>query len=213
MFDRDASERLDHPNRFSKGVMHLSGFYRCHARAVAVVVVLISGCLDSNLPTVTHESPAEEVPVARARLLCEANVRAQHVACKSVPEPSSTGVDADIIVGTPYAGMASSGVSYSSGTQLFVFNATVQNLMDMALATANGTTRDPGGVRVFLVAAPTVTSGSGTISVVNETGTATFTAAGQDYFQYGGAIGGINQNELGADGILSPGEIWRHKPE
>jgi hypothetical protein len=43
--------------------------------------------------------------------------------------------------------------------------------------------------------------------VANATGQGTFTNTNQDYFQYGGQLGGVDQGELGADGILSTGEV------
>src|SRR5262249_2497464 len=94
----------------------------------------------------------------------------------------------------------------NGGTQIFSFNVTVQNLSTLLLGTSDGATRDNDGVRVFFGDGPTTTSGTGAITVANATGTGTFTAAGQSYFQYGGQIGGVDQNELGVDGILSTSE-------
>src|SRR5205085_10775073 len=72
---------------------------------------------------------------------------------------------------------------------------------------SDGATRHNDGIRIFIADAATATSGSGTITVANVTGQAAFTGTNQDFFQYGGQIGGVDQPELGADGILSSGEV------
>ncbi|MFN2420841.1 MAG: RCC1 domain-containing protein [Gemmatimonadota bacterium] len=74
-------------------------------------------------------------------------------------------------------------------------NVTVQNLTLLPMATSNGTTPDPNGVRVFFHTGPT-----NGVTVANEDGTGTFTGTNQPFFQYSGA-------ELGADGILEQGEV------
>jgi hypothetical protein len=76
---------------------------------------------------------------------------------------------------------------------LFSFDVTVQNLIDQPMATPDGTTPDPDGVRVFFEVLPTTTVGTGQVTVANADGVATFTAADQPYYQY--------------DGILLPNEI------
>jgi alpha-tubulin suppressor-like RCC1 family protein len=104
-----------------------------------------------------------------------------------------------------YVSLVSSAVTYAGGT--FSFNTTVQNLTNLPMATADGAARDDAGVRVFIQTGPTTTSGSGTITVANATGTATFLSTNQSYYQYGGKIGGVDQNQLGGDGILSSSEV------
>jgi hypothetical protein len=96
-----------------------------------------------------------------------------------------------------YVQLTSSNVSYAGST--FSFDVTVQNLIPQSLATTDGTTPAANGLRVFFASGPTVTSGSGAISVGNPDGVATFTAANQPYFEYSGTA-------LGADGILSANE-------
>jgi hypothetical protein len=98
-------------------------------------------------------------------------------------------------------------VAYDSATERLSFDVTVQDLTQLPFATLDGATRHPDGVQVFFPAAPTVTEGSGSVAVANATGQGVFTASGQDYFQYGGSVGGVDQPELGADGILSSGEV------
>ncbi|HEV7992481.1 MAG TPA: IPT/TIG domain-containing protein, partial [Gemmatimonadaceae bacterium] len=106
-----------------------------------------------------------------------------------------------------YVRLVSSGLTYNTGTGLFSFNVTVQNLSTAAMATSDGATRHDNGMRVFFNTAPTTTSGTGTISILNPTGQDAFTGSNQSYYQYGGKIGGVDQGELGADGILSSAEV------
>ncbi|HET6229355.1 MAG TPA: IPT/TIG domain-containing protein [Longimicrobiaceae bacterium] len=175
---------------------------RRRTRAAALLAaVLLAACSDDPVrPIVANHAPA----LAGTLLRCEARVGDGTVTCGA---PAGTADSRRNVIGGQglYVRMASNSVSYSGG--IFSFIATVQNLTSAPLGTADGTTRDGGGVRVFLISPPAATSGNGTITTTNATGTATFTAAGQDYFQYGGSIGGVDQPELGADGILSPGEV------
>ncbi|HKP75054.1 MAG TPA: IPT/TIG domain-containing protein, partial [Longimicrobiaceae bacterium] len=108
-----------------------------------------------------------------------------------------------------YVRLASASPAYNSG--VFSFTVTVQDLATLAMATADGATRDNKGVQVFFAAAPQATSGEGSITVANATGQGTFTNTNQDYFQYGGQVGGVDQPELGADGILSTAEVSSSK--
>lgn len=145
-----------------------------------------------------------------AMLKCTATITNASVACEPASQTRPGGVRADQKLlggqGTNVR-LVSSGVAYNSGTQVLSFNVTVQNLTTAPMATADGTTRHADGVQVFFAAPPATTVGSGTVTVANATGQATFTAGNQDYFQYGGQIGGVDQTQLGADGILSTGEV------
>jgi len=112
---------------------------------------------------------------------------------------------ADLILGEQgqFVTLASANVSYD-GAQ-FSFDVTVQSLIPQPLATADGVTSNAQGVEAFFASGPTVTSGTGSISVANADGVGTFTDANQPYFQYMGSA-------LGADGILSRNEISAAKP-
>jgi hypothetical protein len=83
--------------------------------------------------------------------------------------------------------LTSSNIAYNSGTGQFTFDVTVQNLIQQPMGTTDGTTLDPNGVRVFFSSGPSVTSGVGTAAVVPD-GFATFTAAGQPYYQYNAVL-------------------------
>lgn len=188
-------------------------FVPVRRRVIAAAVSLplaLAACGDRGQPT--HLAPADQpLPAGSLAVLrCDASVATSSVVCEPVAPGtrlSAARYDVHTIGGQgTYVRLTSSGVSYNSGTQTFAFNLTVQNLASLAMGTADGATRHAGGVKVFLQDGPTVTSGSGTITVANPTGTDAFTSASQPYYQYGGQIGGVDQAELGADGILSPAE-------
>jgi hypothetical protein len=186
-------------------------------RLAAAVLPLLAACGDrSDSPAAV---PGADLPLPRstvAALRCTASIANPVVACEDLPltgvgSASGGGPRMNLHVlggqGT-YVRLTSASPAYNAGTQIFSFTVTVQDLATLALATADGATRHANGVQVFFAAPPAVTSGTpGTITVPNATGQGTFTAANQDYFQYGGQIGGVDQPELGADGILSTAEV------
>jgi hypothetical protein len=156
----------------------------------------------------------DDLPVPRgtvAVLSCTARVAPAGVVCEAASPPAPQGgarASLHLLGGQgTYVRLASSNVAYNGGTQVLSFDVAVQNLATLAFATADGATRHDQGVQVFFAAPPSTTGGSGTVTVANATGQATFTAGGQDYFQYGGKLGGVDQGELGADGILATGEV------
>jgi len=101
--------------------------------------------------------------------------------------PAATASDKvrGLIVGNQnvYVTVTSSNASYNAGTQAFTFDVTVRNRIPQALGTADGTTLDPAGVRVFFYQDPVVTEGTGTVTVVPD-GVGTFLAANEPYYQY-----------------------------
>lgn len=150
----------------------------------------LAACGDRS-PVAPADAPPPSPPVAAARLECHADVAAHQVACGA---PGSFAGRADLVLGGngQYVKLRSSAVTYDSATQRFAFNVTVQNLIGQALGTLDGATADPAGVRVFFTEPPSVTAGSGEVSVDGD-GLATFTASAQPYYQY--------------DGVLRPGDI------
>ncbi|HEX6750606.1 MAG TPA: hypothetical protein VF092_25170 [Longimicrobium sp.] len=181
------------------------------ARALAAALLLLAAC--SDRATGPEGRPTDEPPLPRgtvAALRCTAQVAQRSVACEPFAPADAAGPRASLHLlggqGT-YVRLTSSGVAYDAGTQVFSFNVALQNLATLAFATADGTTRHDGGVRVFFAAEPVVTGGSGSIALLNATGLGTFTASNQPYFQYGGRVGGVDQAELGGDGILSTAEV------
>jgi len=170
------------------------------ALAGLALAVALSACGDRGTPVdAALPAPAPVEPVMLASLACQGSVASGTVRCTSSTLPSEA--RGYIIVGgqDQYVHVGSSNVAYNSGTEIFSFDIAVQNLIPQPMGTTNGSTPDGTGVRVIFHSGPTVTGGSGAISVANASGTGTFTGAGQPYFAYTGA-------ELGGDGILSQNE-------
>ncbi|HKY97066.1 MAG TPA: Ig-like domain-containing protein, partial [Gemmatimonadaceae bacterium] len=95
---------------------------------------------------------------------------------------------ANILVGgqDQFVAVKSSNVNYDGGTGAFTFDVTVRNLIPQPMGTKDTTgaqAPDANGVRVFFAAGPTVTSGTGIITVSGD-GVGTFTGVNQPYYQY-----------------------------
>ncbi len=80
--------------------------------------------------------------------------------------------------------LTSSNVSYDAVNEVFEFDVTIQNLLNEALGSINGIVPDTNGIKIFFHQHPTVTSGTGTITVANSDGVATFTGSNQAYYKY-----------------------------
>ncbi|HYJ80742.1 MAG TPA: IPT/TIG domain-containing protein, partial [Longimicrobiaceae bacterium] len=175
--------------------------------ALASLTLFAAACSDNGTGPGEQTLPIPEGTLAMLR--CQASVVHATVACEPASDaPSAQGADGPsyALLGAQgvYVRLTTSGVTNGGG--VFAFNMTVQNLSNKVMASTDGATRHADGARIFFHSGPTLTGGSGNLAVANATGTGTFTAGGQDYFQYGGSIGGTDQPELGADGILSTGE-------
>ncbi len=156
------------------------------AGALSAVVLLVAACTEPD-------APAAPTGQFRTELItCQASVSAGTITCASsqpqgAPQARpAPGISLNRILGGQGAlvRLASSGTAYNSGTQAFTSNVTVENLVAQPMNTADGTTADAGGIKVFFHSGPTVTGGSGTVSVANADGTGTFTGSNQAYFLY-----------------------------
>ena len=164
--------------------------------APLIVAGLLSACVESQ-PTAPELA---ETTRPLQRLECQASRTALTVRCTTdliTPE----GANADIIGGQgTNVKLTSSNVAYNSGTEIFSFDVTIQNLMNEAIGTPDGVIADTSGIRVFFHSGPTVTGGTGLITVANADGTDTFTGAGQPYFRY---------NEILAKDQVSAAKTWQ----
>ena len=97
---------------------------------------------------------------------------------------SGSGVSGDLVVGGQGTNveLSSTNVSYDGTAGIFQADVTVQNLLAQILGTPDGSAVT--GVKVFFYSGPTVVSGSGSVSVANADGVATFTGTFQPYFLY-----------------------------
>jgi hypothetical protein len=155
-----------------------------HVRVAALCCAFaaLAACGDQNVPGPTAAVPAATAPAGFvAAFDCNASVHGGAVRC-GIP---STGASAQIVGGqNSYVKLTSSNVSYNSGTEIFQFDVTVQNLMNEALGSPDGVTPDTGGIKVFFHSGPTATSGAGIVTVANADGTGAFTGANQPFFRY-----------------------------
>ena len=164
--------------------------------AIAAIGAAVVGCSES--PTQPIDKSLHEIQSFN----CVANVTSNDVSCAPANSSSGPGRSVQQIIGgqNVFVKVRTSNVAYDGTT--FSFDTSIQNYTDQQFSTANGTSAHPGGVKIFFNSGPTVTGGSGSIVVANPSGTATFTAASQPYYQYGG----LENSALGSDGILDPAE-------
>ena len=157
------------------------------AVTVCALTLLTSAVLAACSDIVSSDAPPAQLSrnAGKAQIMveCSASRLAMRVTCGNPAVPA--GAQGVLLGGqNTYVKLTSSNVSYSSGTGIFQFDLTVQNLMNEAIGTPDGVVVDPEGIQVFFNSGPTVTGGSGTITVANPDGTGTFTAGGQPYFAY-----------------------------
>ncbi|HEX7119308.1 MAG TPA: Ig-like domain-containing protein, partial [Longimicrobiales bacterium] len=176
--------------------------------AALAAVVFVASCDDGFDRLPFEPEPPPEAP--QAMVTCTVDVREATMTCGAPETDLPDEARGALTVGGQgeFVTLASSGVCYGAACEpdapadIFRADVTVQNLIPQALGTTDGATGDTSGVRIFFHDAPTVTNGTGTVSVANEDGIGTFTGTGQPYFQYGGSVDDL----LGPDDILSPSE-------
>jgi hypothetical protein len=194
-------------------MMNLPTPRRVALRAPALLLVLAAACVNDDAPPTSVQPPGQEGELGM--LQCQVQVASGEMTCvvasasggalASAAAGSGPSLDQRTFAGQgTYVRLANSGNSLAGG--VLSMNVTVQNLASLAMATPDGATRHAEGLRVFFHTEPYATGGAGPVTVANPTGTAMFTAANQPYFQYGGSIGGTDQAELGADGVLASAE-------
>jgi hypothetical protein len=124
-----------------------------------------------------------------AAIACAADVMEGSLACESARPPAARFGPQFLIVGGQgeFVLLSSSGVAYQDNKQIFKADVNVKNLILQPLGTPDGTTAT--GVNVFFHLPAYVTSGDGTITLTNPTGTGDFTETGQEYFGYNDILG------------------------
>jgi hypothetical protein len=177
---------------------------------LAGLAILAAACTDRSNPAgpTPPEGPGGPGgpggPQLRIGVIeCRADARTKTVACDN-NVPHSELAPRYLFLGKQniHVRLVSSNVDYNGATQAFTFNVTVRNLIPQPLGTADTTgalAPDPNGVRVFFQEGPTVTSGTGSITVVAD-GTDTFTGSSQPYYQY---------NTVLEEGEISAPKMWQ----
>jgi hypothetical protein len=165
------------------------------AGLLSAAVVFVAACAESG-PTAPNGLFRTEL------ITCQASVTARTLTCGESQAQASSGINFNLVLGGQGAlvRLASSGTAYSAGT--FSSNVTVENLIAQPMNTANGTTPDTGGVKVFFNSGPTVTGGSGVITVANADGMGDFTQTGQQFFRY-------SNGAILASGSITASKLWQ----
>ena len=171
------------------------------------VLALIAGlACTEEVPTASKAEQEATTAIERSKnvafVTCVANRERLTVHCGDEAEREGDPSSPSIILGKQgiYVDIVTNNVNYDGGTGDFTFNAQVRNRIPQALGTADGTTLEATGVRVFFNSGPTATGGSGLVTVPTPDGTATFTGPNQPYYQY---------NEVLSQFELSPTKQWK----
>jgi hypothetical protein len=150
------------------------------ARFPIALLLAVAACGDAQ-PTGPSAAAGEKVPALQV-FDCTANVASASVSCAS---PLPAGGNFALIGGqNANVRLTSSNVTADGGTGIFQFDVTVQNLLNEAMGTPDGVTPDTAGISVFFYGGPTVTAGTGTVTVANADGVREFTAPNQPFFRY-----------------------------
>jgi hypothetical protein len=161
--------------------MHLRKNFALTAGAAALAT--LAACSEPIAPT-RHDIPSLDPAASTVMATCKVDVKALTMTCDETRPLSNTPGRATVILGgqDSYLKLASSGTTYNTGTEIFSSDVTVQNLVKRIIGTTDGFT--VSGVKVFFQSGPTVTGGTGIVTVANPDGNDTFTGAGQPYFLY-----------------------------
>jgi len=167
-------------------------------------VLVVAGCAEQPWTSPSNPgNPATEQ--LRVAVQCTADVVALEVRC----DPPSSGARAAsggrVVMGGQgsYVLLQSSGTSYA-GT-IFQTNVTLQNRSAQPMGTTDGSFPDGarnvgGGIRIFFSSGPTVTGGSGTVTVANPDSVLDVTGPSQPAYIY---------EELLAGGATSASKNWQ----
>lgn len=152
--------------------------------AVAAAAMLLAGCAEDG-----PVAPGAPDGGAAAQFLsCEVDLRGGGLSCSGSDANLADGALGAIIGGQGvYVQLASNNVAFDEVTGVFSASVTVKNLINQIIGSTDGSTPDPDGIRIFFAGEPTV-SGTGTVTVANASGTATFSGGDQDYHQYDQAL-------------------------
>ncbi|WP_420130502.1 hypothetical protein [Longimicrobium sp.] len=155
------------------------------ALPVAALLAMSAACDDPSSPVAPL--PAESgAAVEIQALACTADVRAGTVTCGDGAGEPVGGISRIVLNPLGRWVRLTNGAS-SYADEILTYDATVQNLIPQTLGVDRSGQPDGGGVRVFFAELPTVTEGTGTVTV-NGAETGTFTAPGQRFYRYPGTL-------------------------
>ena len=151
------------------------------------LVGLIAAAACSDGAAITAPGGGVPVPAVSA-IPCTASVRSGRLECGASAGGVASGARGDRILGGQRLNvlLPSTNVAYDSVTQRFGADVTVQNLLAQRMGSDGATVT---GVKIFFSSGPSVTGGTGQVTVQNPDGYDLFTASGQPYFDYAGGLG------------------------
>jgi len=150
---------------------------------VAALGALLAACSDDSPMGGRADGPRGGY-VATA-YICSVTVATGETRCVPSQGAASAGPTTKrraLIMGSTYAQLGTRNPSYD-GVSVYTFEAAVTNLIGQKIGTTDGSTVDASGVRVFFSSGPTVTSGTGTVTVSPD-GYGAFTSVNQAYYEY-----------------------------
>jgi hypothetical protein len=145
-------------------------------------VLLLAACTDN--PLGVKPGPVPPTPKTLSAVECSVDVKAGTMQCHEGPVPGAP-VNLNVIVGgqNHFVKLSSFGTEYDAGARVLSTYVVVENLLEQAIGTPDGSTIT--GVDVFFSSGPTATAGDGTVYMVNPTGNdGEFTAPGQTYYRW-----------------------------
>ena len=171
---------------------------------VCVLVSLMAGaCTDGPVSPALIPEPG---PLT-IEYTCTVDVVAGTTSCRPSSARADDAARLNLLLGSPYASVASSGTVSSRGSatdpDTTTTNMTVKNNIPQPMGTTDGVNADPNGTRMLFSSGPTVTAvNSGTIAgsfivLDNAEGTGTFTNPE-------GTLTYTNKPYYQSDGILAP---------
>ena len=150
--------------------------------ALLFVGAALTACNDDITRPGLEPGPSHKPAATGVSFTCSASVSDRKVRCAPSETPK-LGAMGNVIGGQDvYIRLTSSGTQYDGGTEILSTNVTLQSLVQTLMGTTDSTTVE--GVSVFFHSGPSVTSGSGSVTVVNPDGIGTFTGSNQPYFLY-----------------------------
>src|SRR5690242_13223929 len=169
------------------------------SRRVLRIVTLVSAiCLlaECSGDSITRPELIKKKAPVLSIFTCTATPATQSLSCAETGDPlqpnysMSTGSLSGesrnaILIGNQHVNIdiITSNITNDTSANHFAFDVAVKNLRPQPIGTVNGTVPD-SSISIFFHQGPTTTLGSGSVSVFNPTGVATFTAPAQPYFRY-----------------------------
>ncbi len=155
--------------------------------ALSLLVITCADDLPVTLePTVIDEDGKEPASghSVMSSVTCTVDVEDEALSCRDVPVvDNDSGLQRVTLGGQMlYVWLLSFDPSYDPVAEIFQADVQVANLIPQGLGSPDGITTT--GIRVFHHTGPTVTNGTGTVTVANADGIGTFTGSNQPYFEY-----------------------------